>query len=126
MRIPILNVVTIGFLAALLCSCVSYPGAMGVSGRYVNPQTGGFVTFYSNGKFYYSLIAPASSGGDGRLGYYSFGKAGDDKPLLTVASAHAGLFDLRFSDSRDRIFVTAPTLFPEERVYAKVGNPFSD
>ena len=41
---------------------------------------------------------------------------------LTFASDHAGLFSVRFSDSGDRIFVTAKRVFEGERVYKKVGD----
>ena len=122
MRISLAKLLLVPVVAAVLCSCTSVPGARQVSGRYVNSETDGFITFESTGRVWYWFTSPEPADRKGRLGHYSFEKATDDTPWLTFASDQAGLFSVRFSDSGDRIFVTAKRVFEGERVYKKVGD----
>ena len=116
------SVFLLPLLAALLSSCVSVPGARQVSGRYVNSATDGFITFDPNGRVWYWFTFPEPEDQKGCRAHYSFAKATDDTPYLAFPSDRAGLFRVRFSDSGDRIFVTAKRVFDGERVYERVSD----
>src|SRR5258708_31188125 len=105
-------------LALCLCSLGCVSTAVKVSGRFVNPDTHGFVEFDRDGEFYYSFANPApplaSDGLPRDMGTYIFQSPDDLTPYLSVRSAHAGRFTLRFSEEKDKVFLKWPGLFPRE------------
>jgi hypothetical protein len=90
-----------------------------VVGTYFNVESGGFIEFCANGRFYYSFLTPplSSDGHPRNMGQYFFQHAGDDSPILSVRSAHAGQFTVRFSKDREKLFLHHPTLSPSEIEY---------
>jgi len=120
------HLITVLLLAALLlgAGCVSHPGAARVAGKFVHQETGTYAVFRDNGRFYYSFAsANPVLGSDGlprRLGFYGFERATDTTPYLTLNSVDALQFTIRFSESRERFYLSYPSLFTGERVYERI------
>jgi hypothetical protein len=93
-----------------LCGCVSSHHTAGLSGKYVNRDTGGFILFKEDGGFYYSFTNPApqllEDGLPMNKGEYYFLRPCDLQPVISVRSAHTGMFEFRFSPTREKIFLT--------------------
>ena len=102
-------------LAVVLAGCVTGPGARKPSGTYVHRETGGVIVFRPTGEFYYSFTTPTETLRR-NLGHYHFDQPTDTVPLLSVRSAHAGLFRFRVSESGDKVFLTHAD-FASQQVY---------
>jgi hypothetical protein len=113
-----LSIASLTLIAIILYGCVTGSGARQLSGRYVNPETGGVIVFRPDGKFYYAFAASTKEL-PGNVGRYWFEHAGDAVPTLSVRSAHAGQFSIRVSDRGDRIFVINPALIAAAQAYEK-------
>src|SRR5258708_19323432 len=117
------------FLALVVClvllGCMSAP-TPAISGRYVDKSTGGYILFRQDGRFYYSFTNPspplARDGLPGNMGYYGFKGTNDTVPFLVVRSAHAGMFGLRFSDSKDKVYLNHRSLSDKEIEFERVPN----
>jgi hypothetical protein len=109
----------------ILVGCVSAP-TPAISGRYVDKSTGGYIVFRQDGRFYYSFTNPspplARDGLPKNMGQYWFNGTNDTVPFLSVRSAHAGQFVLRFSDSKDKVYLNS-VYHPEKEIeFERVAN----
>jgi len=111
---------------ALTAGCVSFPGASPVSGKFVHRETGTYAVFQDRGRFYYSFRTDTPAldrhGLPRRLGFYDFAGAANTTPHLALNSFDAGRFTIRFSESRDRFYLSYPAQFLGERVYERVSD----
>jgi hypothetical protein len=109
-------------VALSCCSCAS-PGAGGFDGKYVNQDTGGYIIFTKDGRFYYSFSNPQPPlAGDSlprNMGHYYFRQLGDLTPVFKVRSAHVNQFEIRFSPTRERLYLRCSDLFQGERIYER-------
>jgi len=113
-------------VALILQGCASLQSPERISGKYVNKDTLGYIEFRKDGNFYYSFLNPAPPlGSDGHpqnMGTYYFRSAEDLTPYISVRSAHAGRFALRFSPLKDRVYLKHEALSPSELEYERVQN----
>jgi hypothetical protein len=93
-------------VAILLClsACVSGSREAWFDGRYVNKDTGGFIEFFRAGDFKYSFYTANPKRVP--IGRYYFQTTSELEPRLSVVSAHAGQFKFRFSESKDKVYVS--------------------
>jgi hypothetical protein len=97
--------------------------AQRVSGRYVNPQTGGFIDFRTDGTFYYSFQSPSPplrNGEPTNMGRYYFHGTNVLKPYISVRSAHAVQFAFRFSESKETVYLNCPAITSSEIAFERV------
>jgi len=95
------------FLICILCSCETTDETEILTGRYETKRGTEYLDFNASGFFEYDLQADAHPTGIGSnppyTGKYKVEKKGNIK--LTPISVHLGLFQIHFSEDREKLFV---------------------
>ena len=109
-------------LSSIMLAAIIFFGAAGclstkvrISGEYGGGTNAAYLCFKPNGELYYTFAPHRPQDGlPWNMGHYTFQTTEERAPHLSLRSAHAGMFQVRFSRTFDRLWVKHAELFTNE------------